>query len=81
MCALPICVNAAGQPALTWASGPNGPAPAPLPAAKAEPAAFLAPSALNTAEDVLAIGRGAGAEKLAGFLDNTAIFQILRDAL
>ena len=74
-------VNAAGQPALTWASGPNGPAPAPLPAAKAEPAAFLAPSALNTAEDVLAIGRGAGAEKLAGFLDNTAIFQILRDAL
>ena len=74
-------VNAAGQPALTWASGPNGPAPAPLPAARAEPAAFLAPSALNTAEDVLALGRGAGSEKLAGFLDNTAIFQILRDAL
>ena len=74
-------VNAAGQPALTWASGPNGPAPAPLPAAKAEPAAFFAPSALNNAEDVLALGRGAGSERLAGFLDNTAIFQILRDAL
>ena len=68
-------VNASGQPALTWASGPNGPA------AKSEPAAFLTPSALNNAEDVLALGRGDGAEKLHGFLDNTAIFQILRDAL
>ena len=68
-------VNAAGQPALTWATGPNGPA------AKTEPAAFLTPSALNNAEDVLALGRGQGAEKLHGFLDNTAIFQILRDAL
>ena len=68
-------VNASGQPALTWASGPNGPA------AKSEPAAFQTVSALNTAEDVLAIGRGDGAQKLHGFLDNTAIFQILRDAL
>ncbi len=67
-------VNAAGQPALTWATGP-------APAAKTEPAAFPTPSALNSAEDVLAIGRGAGAEKLHGFLDNTVIFQILRDAL
>ena len=68
-------VNASGQPALTWASGPNGPA------ANSEPAAFQTPSALNNAEDVLALGRGDGAEKLHGFLDNTAIFQILRDAL
>lgn len=68
-------VNASGQPALTWASGPNGPA------AKSEPAAFQTPSALNNAEDVLALGRGDGAEKLHGFLDNTAIFGILRDAL
>ncbi len=68
-------VNAAGQPALTWATGPNGPA------ARSEPAAFLTPSALNTAEDVLAIGRGDGAEKLHGFLHNTEIFHILREAL
>ena len=68
-------VNASGQPALTWATGPNGPA------ARSEPAAFLAPSALNTAEDVLAIGRGNGAEKLHGFLSNTEIFHILREAL
>ncbi|MEI9896476.1 MAG: alkaline phosphatase [Chthoniobacter sp.] len=68
-------VNAAGQPALTWASGPNGPTNA------ASPAAFQAPSALNTAEDVLALSRGVGAEKIHGFLDNTAIFKILREAL
>jgi alkaline phosphatase len=68
-------VNAAGQPALTWATGPNGPA------ARSEPAAFLAPSALNTVEDVLAIGEGDGAEKLRGFLNNTDIFRILREAL
>ncbi len=68
-------VNASGQPAITWATGPNGPG------AKSEPAAFQTPSALNTAEDVMAIGRGAGAEKLRGFIDNTEIFNILKDAL
>jgi alkaline phosphatase len=68
-------VNASGQPAITWATGPNGPG------AKTEPAAFQTPSALNTAEDVMAIGRGAGAERLHGFLDNTAIFRIVKDAL
>jgi alkaline phosphatase len=84
-------VNASGQPAITWASGPNGPTlPATIepsaavqfpPGAKTEPAAFQVPSALNTAEDVIAIGRGAGAEKLHGFIENTAIFGILKDAL
>lgn len=88
-------VNAAGQPAITWATGPNGPLPPAPPApptetstppraapgAKTEPAAFQVPSALNTAEDVIVIGRGAGTERLQGFLDNTEIFQILREAL
>ena len=85
--------NASGQPAITWATGPNGPTlrtPAPAPGsesspktlpAKNEPAAFQTPSALNTAEDVLAVGKGPGAEKLRGFLDNTAIFRLLKDAL
>jgi alkaline phosphatase len=36
---------------------------------------------LNTVEDVLAIGEGDGAEKLHGFLNNTDIFRILREAL
>jgi alkaline phosphatase len=91
-------MNASGQPAITWATGPNGPPPPAPPAppstggdappaprlspgAKMEPAAFQAPSALNTAEDVIVVGRGEGAEKLHGFLDNTEVFRILRDAL
>jgi alkaline phosphatase len=78
--------NASGQPAITWATGPNGPASAAgaspkTSGAKNEPAAFQTPSALNTAEDVLAVGRGPGSEKLHGFMDNTAIFRLLRDAL
>jgi alkaline phosphatase len=68
-------VNAAGQPALTWATGPHGPGD------KTEPSAYQTPSALDTAEDVLAVGRGEGAEKLKGFLKNTEIFSILKDAL
>lgn len=36
---------------------------------------------MNTAEDVIALGAGLGAEKLRGFLDNTDIFKIIRDAL
>jgi alkaline phosphatase len=88
----------AGYPHLTWATGPNGPAPAgaPAPAAtpapdsaaaasasnpRSEPAAYAYPSALNAAEDVLALGEGLGSERLHGILDNTVIFRILRDAL
>jgi alkaline phosphatase len=84
-------VNASGQPALTWATGPHGPTPlAPTepasavqypPGAKAEPAAYQTPAAMNTAEDVIGIGRGAGSEKLRGFLENTDIFGILKGAL
>jgi alkaline phosphatase len=84
--------NPAGYPYLTWATGPNGPAPAspallpqpdgaPATRPRSEPAAFQTSSALNNAEDVLAIGQGAGAEKLRGFLDNTAIFDVIREAL
>jgi alkaline phosphatase len=68
-------VNAVGQPAITWATGPNGPG------AKTEPSAFQTPSGLNTAQDVVAVGLGAGAEKLRGFMENTQIFNILKDAL
>jgi alkaline phosphatase len=84
-------INASGQPAITWATGPNGPAPAastspaPTPASaggsRNEPAAFQTPSALNTAEDVIAAATGPGSEKLHGFLENTAIFHLRKDAL
>jgi alkaline phosphatase len=73
--------NASGHPSLTWSTGPNGPGPGAPPQANIEPAAFQTPSALETAEDVVAVGRGDGAEKLRGFIDNTKIFEIVRDAL
>ena len=69
--------TASGHPALTWATGPNGP---PAEAHK-EPAAFQTPAALNTAEDVLLAAKGPGAEVFHGFLENTAVFELLRDAL
>lgn len=74
-------VNPAGYPAITWATGPSGPGETQTAREKTEPAAFFTPSAVHTAEDVLALGRGAGAEKLHGFLENTDIFKILRNAL
>ena len=83
--------NTSGQPSITWATGPNGPplpvaapgpaSPAKPPAPRNEPAAFQTPSALNTAEDVIAVSKGPGAEKVHGFLENTEIFGVLREAL
>lgn len=66
-------VNPEGYPSITWATGPGG--------AKVEPAAAPTSSAIHTAEDVIALGRGTGAEKLHGFIENTAIFELLREAL
>ncbi len=63
-----------GNPYITWATGPKGAKPN-------EPVARDAAAGVNTAEDVLALGRGLGAEKLRGFLDSTEIFKIIRDAL
>ena len=88
-------VNSAGEPALTWATGPNGPrrgsdgdatgaadsAKSGLLANGMEPAAAFAPAARSTVTDVLAVGRGPGSERLRGFLDNTVIFEIMRDQL
>ncbi|HEV7405866.1 MAG TPA: alkaline phosphatase [Chthoniobacteraceae bacterium] len=79
--------NAAGYPYLTWATGPNGPNPAPAGAApgaatlRKEPAAFQTGSAMNNAEDVVALGLGRGSEGIKGFMDNTAIFEVLKGAL
>jgi alkaline phosphatase len=63
-----------GNPYITWATGPKVAKPN-------EPVAREAVGGVNTAEDVIALGAGLGAERLRGFLDNTDIFQILRDAL
>ena len=45
------------------------------------PAAVHASIALNTLEDVIAFGQGRGAEALHGTLENTALFEIIRDNL
>lgn len=88
-------LNPAGQPWLTWATGPKGmqsygasklPENEPSPSAGAQkdqsqPAAFYAPSALPTVEDVVAFGSGRGSEGLQGTIDNTEIFKILSDEL
>ena len=83
-------INALGYPAIAWATGPNGPqkaagaagSPAPTPADGNQPAAYYTqPTAIDNAEDVIAIGKGQGTEALRGVIDNTEIFQILQGAL
>lgn len=81
--------NAAGYPAITWSTGPNGPQPAATPAeaapvapaANKEPAAFAAAQPINTARDMIAVGVGPGSEELNGFMENTEIFNIIRNVI
>jgi alkaline phosphatase len=88
--------NSAGQPWLTWATGPNGDksyGAAKIPGKQdenqskqpqteqPEPAAFYTKSALVTVEDVVAFGNGPGTDALAGVVDSTKVFEILRDEL
>jgi alkaline phosphatase len=81
-------VNAIGYPAIAWATGPLGPhrpaGPAGAPNGQGSPAplaAVYAPTAIDSAQDVIAIGRGPGTEALKGVIDNTEIYQILAGAL
>ena len=78
-------INPAGYPALTWATGPNGPnnpqGNAAAPAARTEPAAAYQPNALLCAEDMVALAKGPGAEKLRGIVDATEIYLLIRGAL
>jgi alkaline phosphatase len=87
-------LNSAGDPWFSWATGPNGtksygtaklaaqqsPSP-PVSEPPQEPAAFFAPAALETVEDVVVFGAGPGTDAFQGTLDNTAIFKIIRDLL
>jgi len=85
-------LNSAGQPWITWAAGPNGTrsyGAAKIPnqpneqaeVEQLEPGAFYVRPALATVNDVIAFGSGRGTEALQGTVDNTMIFQILRDEL
>jgi alkaline phosphatase len=88
--------NSAGQPWITWATGPNGDksyGAAKIPGKQEEnqskqsqteqpePAAFYAKSALVTVEDVVAFGNGPGTNALTGVVESTKVFEILRDEL
>jgi alkaline phosphatase len=81
-------LNSAGQPWVTWATGPNGgKTGANVESSTArdlsalEPAAVQVPSALNSLEDPIANATGLRMEKLRGTIDNTQVFEIIRDAL
>jgi len=89
-------LNSAGQPWITWATGPNGTrsyGAAKIPGnangnqseqpevEQREPAAVYTKSALATVEDVIAFGSGPGTDALGGVIDDTVIFEIIRDHL
>jgi alkaline phosphatase len=88
--------NSAGQPWITWATGPHGtksygaaklplnqdsPEIKELAQEQPEPATFYTKSALVTVEDVVAFGSGPGTDELQGVVESTDIFKILRDEL
>ena len=67
----------AAKLAVAQESNATVPAPSP-PDHPQEPAAFHAPAALNTVDDVVVFGNGPGAEALHGSIENTALFGIIR---
>ena len=81
-------LNSTGQPWVTWATGPNGgkiganaESSSVRDLSALEPAAVQAASALNSLEDPIANASGLRMEKLRGTINNTQIFEIIRDAL
>ena len=81
-------LNSAGQPWVSWATGPNGgksggnmESPSARDLSALEPAVIQSPSALNSIEDPIANATGLRMEKLHGTIDNTDVFAIIRDAL
>jgi len=90
-------LNPSGQPWMTWATGPRGLqsyGAAKLPGnerpvrssaepqkEESQPAAFYTSSALPTVGDVIVFGSGRGSELPHGTIDNTRIFQLIRDEL
>jgi alkaline phosphatase len=89
-------LNSAGEPWITWATGPNGLRS--YGAAKLthkdevaladssganylEPGTVYARSGLNSVDDMIALGVGPGSEGLQAVAENTLVFKIIRDAL
>ena len=80
-------LNSAGQPWVTWATGPNGgktgspELPGSHDLSALEPAAIQSSSAINSLEDTIANATGVRMENLRGTIDSTQVFAIIRDAL
>ncbi len=81
-------LNSAGQPWVSWATGPNGgknggntESPGARDLSALEPAAIQSPSAVNSIEDPIANATGVRMEKIHGTIDSTDVFTIIRDAL
>ncbi|PYL39792.1 MAG: hypothetical protein DMF34_03080 [Verrucomicrobia bacterium] len=88
-------LNSVGEPSITWATGPNGThsygaarlpgtlegAPPSREPERLEPAAFYTKMALGTVDDVIAFGTGPGTDILQGWMENTIIFEIIRNEL
>ena len=85
-------LNSAGQPWITWATGPHGTrsygaATVPnnaqnvQPEQTLEPAALYTKSALPTVDDVVVFGSGPGTDMLQGVADGTIVFKIVRGEL
>jgi alkaline phosphatase len=85
-------LNSAGQPWITWATGPHGTtfygaeniptkAPNEQPKERLEPAALHTKSALPTVSDVIVFGSGPGTEALEGVVDSTIVFKVLQGEL
>ena len=68
-----------GTAKLAASQDPHATVPVSPPEQPQEPAAFYAPSALNTVDDMVVFGSGPGAEDLHGSMKNTALFEIIRD--
>lgn len=85
-------INPQGLPSAIWATGPAGPKDEPPqespaeaepspPATRLEVAAVFTPHAQNVAEDTIALSIGPGSEKLRGFIDNTRVYDLLKENL
>jgi len=85
-------LNSAGQPWVTWATGPHGTniygatnipnkQPSEQPEERLEPAALYTKSALPTVDDIVVFGSGPGTQALQGVIDSTMVFKILRGEL
>lgn len=72
--------SASGVPALTWSTGPGSPTSEPG-SATLEAVAAKTDRPQPVAEDVLVLGTGPGTEPLQGFLDLTALHQVLQRGL